>query len=133
MNAEDKLLESYIWGETPKVTDDVVEYYRKHPQELNLIIDKGRFHSRFLMYFFVLGLVITIGVRLLRYFFEGSWGEFIDRVILDVISEIGIAIFGGAVTVYFLEHLKKKQYQESIRLRNEIRKRIQDLEKSRER
>lgn len=130
MKLEDQLAEFSLLGKQPEITDEIVQYYRQNPHELDLLTDKGQFHSRFLMYFFILGLVLTVGARLLRYFFEGDFGELIDRVLLDVISEIGIAVFGGAVTVYFLEHLKKKQYQESIKLRKEIKRRIKELEQN---
>ncbi|WP_300600550.1 hypothetical protein [Niabella sp.] len=130
INIEDKLLEASLRGIKPRITDDMVEYYRQYPGELDQLINKGRFSSRFLAFFFVLGLLLTISVRVLKFFFEGAWGAFIDQVLLDVISEIGIAVFGGALTVDFLEHLQKKQYQESIRFRKEIKLRIQQLEKN---
>lgn len=103
---------SSIWSlENPKVTDDVVEYYRKNPDELDLIVNKEEFHVRFLSFFFVLGLALTIGARILSYLFKDSLGEFFNHVVLDVLSELGIAIFGGALTAYFLEYLHKQQYQ----------------------
>ena len=110
------------------VTEEVVEYYRKNPNELDLIIDKEEFNVRFLSFFFLMGMIITIGARVLKFFFKDTWGAFINDVILDVTSELGIAIFGGAVTAYFLEFLQKKQYEENVRYRAEIIKRIKEKE-----
>ena len=110
------------------VTDEIVEYYRNNPKELDLIIDKEEFNTNFLSFFFFLGITITIGSRVLKFFFEETWAGFINDVILDVASELGIAIFGGAVTAYFLEFLQKKQYEENVRFRAEIIKRIKEKE-----
>ncbi len=53
-----------------EVTDKLVEYYQLNPQELDLIIDKEDFHIRFLLFFFSLGLVLTIGSRVLEFFLK---------------------------------------------------------------
>ncbi|HMO34238.1 MAG TPA: hypothetical protein PKE07_14680 [Lacibacter sp.] len=49
---------------------------------------------------------------------------FINEVILDIFSELGIAIFGGAITTFLLEKLSQKQYNQNIALRKENIKRI---------
>ena len=117
-------LKSILWGEIPEVTEEVVEYFRENPDELDLIVDKEEFHINFLAFFFVLGLTLTIGARVLKYFFEGEWGAFINDVVLDVASELGIAVFGGAITAYLLEYLKNKQYEQNIAFRNEVKSRL---------
>lgn len=130
MNIEDKILESSLRNEKPIITDEIVEYFRKHPNELDSIVYQSVFQAIFLKYFFVLGLGLTIAVRLMRYFFDdNAIGEFVDRIILDVLSEIGIAIFGGALMVYLLEFLRKKHFQESVLFRREVKKKIEALEK----
>ncbi len=107
-----------------ELTDEIVAYYRKNPDELDLLIDREDFNIRFLSYFFIVGLVVTIGSRVLAFVFADVWGEFVNHVVLDVTSELGIAIFGGAVTAYLLEYLQKKQYEENIAYRNEIKRRL---------
>ena len=103
----------------------MIEYYRKNPGELDLIIDKEHFNIKFLSFFFALGLGTAIGARILIYWFGDAWGPFWKNVVLDVISELGIAIFGGAVTAYFLEFLKNKQYKQNMQFRNEIKARLE--------
>ncbi len=107
-----------------EITPKLIEYYEKNPKELDLLINKEDFHIKFLSYFFILGLILTIVSRTLAYFFEDIWGKFINDVILDVSSELGIAIFGGAITAYLLEYLQKKQYQENIEFRKRIKEEI---------
>ncbi|PID44912.1 MAG: hypothetical protein CSB47_10730 [Proteobacteria bacterium] len=126
MNKENKnnVLDNFLLEKTI-VTDEIVEYYRQHPDELDFIIDKEKAHTKLLASLFVLGLAITIGSCVLAYFFEDIWGKFMNDVVLDVSSELGIAIFGGAVTAYLLEILQAKQYRENIAYRNAIKARLE--------
>ncbi len=48
-----------------------------------------------------------------------------NDVMLDVSSELGIAIFGGTVTAYLLEVLQAKQYRENVAYRNAIKARLE--------
>lgn len=130
MSISKKIIEESLLGEKPVVTDEVVEYYRKNPNDLDLIIDKEYFHSRFIKFFFVIGLLITTISRVLKFLFHNTWVEFINDVVLDVFSELGIAIFGGAITAYILERMKQKQYEDNVKFRNEVIDRIKELDKN---
>ena len=126
MSITKKLIDNSLWGEKPEITDEVIAHYRKNPGELDLIIDQEYFHSKFIRFFFIVGVVMTIGSRVLKYLFANTWAAFINDVVLDVFSELGIAIFGGAITAYLLERMKQKQYQDNVNFRNEIIKRINE-------
>ena len=127
MSISKKIIEEALLGEKPEVTDEIVEYYRKNPSDLDLIIDKEYFHSKFIKFFFVLGLVISVSSRVLKFFFHNTWAEFINVIVLDIISELGIAIFGGAITAYILERMKHKQYQDNVKFRNVVLEKIKIL------
>lgn len=129
MSISKRIIEESLFGEKPKVTDEIVDHYRKNPKDLDLIIDQDYFQGKFLNFFFILGLIITIGSRVLKFFFQDTWAEFINDIVLDIISELGIAIFGGAITAYLLERIKQKQYQDNVNFRNEVIERIKQLEK----
>ena len=117
---------SILFIESSEVSDETVEYYRQNPDELNLIIDKDHFQIRFLAFVFFLGSGLTVLARTIKYFFAADLGEFVNDVILDLASELGIAIFGGAVTAYFLEFLHKRQYEENVKFRNRIKARLEE-------
>ena len=121
---KNKIINNSIWGEKTIVTDEMVEYYRSNPEELDLIIDQEYFYGRFIRLFFILGVVVTVISRVLKYAFEDTWASFINEVVLDVFSELGIAIFGGAITTFLLEKMNQKQYEQNIELRKEILNRI---------
>ncbi len=121
---KNKIINNSIWGEKTIVTDELVDYYRSNPEELDLIIDQEYFYGRFIRLFFILGVGVTVISRILKYAFEDTWASFINEVVLDIFSELGIAIFGGAITTFLLEKMNQKQYEQNIELRKEILKRI---------
>ncbi len=111
----------WLFPENYEITEETIEYYEQHPDELDLIIDKEHFHAIYLGMFFVVGLVLTIAARVVQYAYGEALGEFVNTVILDIISELGIAIFGGAVVAYLIEFLNKRQYQQNIKFRREVK------------
>lgn len=110
-----------IFPNREKVTNKILDYYEKNPDELDLIINKEHFNILFLGLFFVIGHIITFSARIIQYLYGEQLGEFINTVVLDVISEVGIAIFGGAIVAYLIEFLNKRQYQQNLKFRNEIK------------
>lgn len=125
MNTKDKIFNSSIWGEKIEITEELVKFYKENPDELDLIIDKEYFYGKFIKFFFILGILLTILSRTLKFLFEDTWASFINEVVLDIFSELGIAIFGGAITTFLLEKLNQKQYEQNIAYRKEILERIQ--------
>jgi hypothetical protein len=121
---QNEIIKNSIWGEKTIVTDELVDYYKTHPEELDLIIDKEYFYGRFIKFFFILGIFLTVLSRVLKFVFADTWAAFINDVVLDIFSELGIAIFGGAITTFLLEKLNQKQYEQNIALRKEILDRI---------
>ena len=118
-------LYSRLFADNLEVTDEMVDFYEQNPEELDLIVNKEFFHITFLSLFFFLGLVITIGARMISYFFGEFLGEFVNNVVLDVLSELGIAIFGGAVVAYLIEFLNKRQYQQNLKFRRKVKARLE--------
>lgn len=121
---QNEIINNSIWGEKTIVTDELIDYYKTHPEELDLIIDKEYFYGRFIKFFFILGIFLTVLSRVLKFVFADTWAAFINDVVLDIFSELGIAIFGGAITTFLLEKLNQKQYEQNIALRKEILDRI---------
>lgn len=128
MSISKRIIEETLLGEKPEITSEIVEYYRMNPDDLDLIIDKEYFHSKFIRLFFFIGLMLAVCSRIMKLIFQDTWLEFINDIILDIVSELGIAIFGGAIVAYILEKLRQKQFQDNVKLRNEIVEKIKDLE-----
>ena len=119
-------IESILFSYDDKITEEVILYYEKNPGELDLIINKEHFNVVYLRFIFILGMLMTILARVVEYYYGDFLGEFGKSVVTDVISEIGIAIFGGAVVAYLIEFLNKKQYQQNIKFRKQVKAIIED-------
>ncbi len=111
--------------ENHQISPEEVAYFKKRPEELDLIIDKEIVHKRFLSYFLILAIIIIAGARSLAVFAGDLLGPFVNQVILDVISEFGIALMGGIITAYTLEVLRKKQFRTNMQYRDAILKQIE--------
>ena len=120
-----------IFPDSQKVTEDIILHYEKNPDELDLIINKEYFNTIYLGIIFVLGIGTTLLARVIQFLYSDTLGEFISDVVLDVISELGIAIFGGAVVAYLIESLNKQQFQQNIRFRREIKAILEERKKTR--
>ena len=114
-------IDRVVFADTQEITEEVIQHYEKNPDELDLIINKEYFNAWYLGMIFALGLTLTIAARVVQFFFGGSFGEFVNTVVLDVISEVGIAIFGGAIVAYLIEFLNKKQFQSNIKFRRDVK------------
>ncbi len=119
-------LSSIIFPTDQKITEEVIRHFEENPDELDLMINKEYFNAVYLGLIFVLGLGITIGARVLQYLYGEWFGAFVNAVVLDVLSEVGIAIFGGAVVAYLIEFLNKRQFQQNIQFRREVKKIIEE-------
>jgi hypothetical protein len=58
MSLKYKVIYDAIWGEETQITDDIVEYYRKNPRDLDLMLDKEHFYGRFIK------LVLLLQIKL---------------------------------------------------------------------
>ena len=111
------------------VTQDEVEYFRDHPDELEEMAAPVSVHIVFLWVGMVLGLVLVGISKLLKFSgvldsLTGGGAEFV----IDVVFEIGVALIGGAVTAYLLGILLNQQQRDVSKWRAEVRRRIDQQE-----
>lgn len=118
-----------IFPNTQEITEEVIRHYEKNPDELDLIVNREHFNAVYLGVVFSLGIGLTLAARLIQHFYKDSLGEFISTIILETIGEIGIAIFGGAIVAYLIEFLNKRQFQENIQFRREIKRILAERKK----
>ena len=123
-------LSQIIFPTDQKITEEVIQHFEKNPDELDLMINKDYFNAMYLGLIFVLGLGITIGARVLQYAYGDWFGAFVNAVVLDVLSEVGIAIFGGAVVAYLIEFLNKRQFQQNIQFRRQVKSIIDERQQN---
>ena len=108
-----------------EVTEDEVEYFRDHPDELEEVAAPVSVHIVFLWLGTLLGLVLVGVSKLLNY--SGvldSLGTGGAEFVVDVVFEVGVALIGAAVTAYLLGILLNQQQRNVSTWRAEVRRRI---------
>lgn len=119
-----------IFPDSQKITEEVILHYERNPDELDIIINKEYFNVVYLGVIFILGIAMTVSARIISYFYGDSLGDFVNTVVLDIISELGIAVFGGAIVAYLIEFLNKKQFQQNVKFRREMKSIIEQRRKT---
>lgn len=124
-------LNKVIFPDSQEISEETIKHYEGNPDELDLIINKEYFNAVYLGIIFSMGLGITLIARIVQYTYGDFLGDFVNTVILDVISELGIAIFGGAIVAYVIEFMNKKQFQRNIKFRRQVKVIIQERKRLR--
>jgi hypothetical protein len=119
-------LNQIVFPDPQEISEELIQHFEKNPDELDLMINKEYFNSLYLGTIFTIGLGVTVSSRLIQYLYGDTMGDFINNVVFDVVSELGIAIFGGAIVAYLIEFSNKKQFQRNIAFRRKIKAIIND-------
>ena len=107
------------------VTNEEVEYFREHPDELEEVSAPVSVHIAFLWLGTVIGLVLVGVSKLLAYSgLLDSLSPGVSEFFVDVVFEIGVALIGAAVTAYLLGILLNQQQRNVGSWRDEVRRRI---------
>lgn len=115
-----------VFPDSQEISKEIIRHYEKNPDELDLIINKEYFNSVYLGVIFFVGIGTTILARIAQYVYGEFLGAFVNTVVLDVVSEVGIAIFGGAIVAYLIEFMNKKQFQRNIQFRRQVKAMIEE-------
>lgn len=123
----DKLFLKMFLKDKGEVTQEELEYFRRHPDEIDEITAPVNVHKLFLLFGASLGILLVALSKALKfssvlYFVHGYLQEFL----VDIVFEIGVALIGAGVTAYLLGILLNVQQQNAERWRTEIRSRIRE-------
>lgn len=107
------------------VTDEAVEYFREHPDEIDEITAPVYIHKLFLWGGAIMGTVFVGASKVLNYSqILDFLSEGVREFAIDLVFEVGVALIGAAVTAYILGVLLNKQQENATKWRGEIRRRI---------
>ena len=125
----DKLfLKTFLKGKG-EVTQEELEYFRRHPDEIDEITAPVNVHKLFLLYGALSGILLVALSKILKfssvlYFAHG----YLQVFLVDIVFEIGVALIGAGVTAYLLGILLNAQQENAERWRADIRTRILELD-----
>ncbi len=109
------------------LSDDQVAYLRDHPEIMGLIGDRSSLGSRHLWRVLVAAVVLVVLSKLIAVKLDSAFDQVFADVVVDLIYEMGAALIGSVATVIFIEHRERKQFIENIQFREDIQRRIAQL------
>ncbi len=113
-------LTDYLLNKPKQITESVLDFYEKNPEELNMISNREEIQLGILKYFFIVSIVLIAGSRTIIYLFGENLTNYFTEVVFEVTFEVGNAILGGVLAAFLIERLQKKQYEKNIRYKREV-------------
>ncbi|MEQ8822865.1 MAG: hypothetical protein RIC14_00675 [Filomicrobium sp.] len=125
---ETPLTEIITSGDATDFTDDHIRQFRDNPALLDLIGDRETLNLRNLWRILWIAAALVAVSKGLAITYGDEYDQFVFAVLSDLVFEMGAALIGSVATVIFIQYQEKRQFEENMRFRAEIRRRIELLE-----
>ena len=107
------------------ITDEEIAYYRQNPDKVEEITKEGRSHRSILPIGFMLGFLFVFSSKIIGFY--GLFGDafFLNEIVVDMVFELGVAIWGGVMTTAILETIENRERAAIQKYKEEILRRMQ--------
>jgi hypothetical protein len=120
-------LKLFLKSAPDQVTDEELNYFREHPEQIDEITAPVNIHKLFLWAGTLLGVAFVGLSKMLKFYpVLENLSEGLREFGVDIVFEIGVALIGAAVTAYLLGILLDQQQKNAARWRAEIRRRLNE-------
>jgi hypothetical protein len=127
--SERMFLKLYLKSQPDQVTDEELDYFREHPEQIDEVTAPVNVHKLFLWSGTLLGIIFVGVSKALKFHpLISSLSEGIREFGIDIVFEIGVALIGAAVTAYILGILLDRQQENAAKWRSEIRRRLEETD-----
>ncbi len=125
----DKLFLKMFLKKKGEVTQEEVEYFRRHPDEIDTITAPINVHKLFLLFGVLFGILLVAISKILKFssVLHVVYGS-VEEFLVDILFEIGVALIGAGVTAYLLGVLLNVQQENADSWRTNIRSRIREAD-----
>jgi len=100
-------------GAPYKISPKEIEFYRNNREEIDNITNPEKVRYKFLFSVFLMGLVFVIISKTAYPIFQFVLPTLWLEVLRDTLFELGVAIWGGSITVYLIQVLSVREEKES--------------------
>ena len=119
-------LKLFLRTDPDQVTDEELDYFRAHPEQIDEITAPVNIHKLFLWAGILLGVTFVGLSKALKFHpVLENLSEGLREFGIDIVFEIGVALIGAEVTAYLLGILLDQQQENAARWRAEIRRRLE--------
>jgi hypothetical protein len=109
-----------------RITEQELTFYRKHPELVRAVGDKKSIYRVVLVAVFVAGFVLVAISKAVKFGLVESPDSAVAELVIDLIFEMGVALWGGVATTVLLQSYVEKKYKEGRQYQQEIMKRLTD-------
>ena len=102
------------------VTKQELEFYRKHPQLVHAVGNKATIYRVVLITVFFAGFLLVVLSKAVKYGFVDAPAVAWVELTVDLIFEMGVALWGGVATTVLLQQFVERKYKEGRRYQQEI-------------
>ncbi len=103
-----------------KLSKEELAFYRKHPELIQAFGDKATIYRVVLISVFVAGFLLVVISKVVKYVYADALSPWIVELTVDLVFELGVALWGGVATTVLLQDFVKRQYSEGRRYQHEI-------------
>lgn len=103
-----------------EISDAEIAYFRENPEELDVITDQHTSQKLFLLVAAGAGFALVLLSKLYELIPDRIEG-LMHGLIVDLLFEGGVAIWGGVAAIYLFDILQKKQTDANADYRNRVR------------
>ena len=107
-----------------KITEQELAFYRKHPELIHAIGSKSTIYRAVLIVVFVTGFLLVAVSKVVKFEFGADSDSYLVELAVDLIFEMGVALWGGVATAVLLQNFVQRQYKEGRRYQQEIMKEL---------
>ena len=106
------------------ISEQELCFYRKHPELLHSLGDKATIHRVLLLVVFIIGFLFVVVSKAMKFGLVGSEQPWLVELAVDLVFELGIALWGGVATTVLLQEFIKRQYRDGKRYQHAIMSRL---------
>lgn len=122
------ITEVIVSGDAGDLTDDQLRQFRDNPELFELISDRETLSLRNLWRLLGLAAGLVALSKILSISIGDEYDQFILTIMSDLVFEMGAALIGSIATVIFIQFQEKRQFEENVKFRAEVKKRIAALD-----
>ena len=121
----DTIFLKFFFKKNNEVTEEEINYFKKHPNEIDEVTAPINIHKLFLAVGIGVGIfLVAISKIVAHSSFVPVASDVLREILIDIVFEIGVALIGAGVTAYMLGILLNVQQENAQQWKRMIRRKI---------